>query len=160
MPMNTQHNSGFTLLELIVNIAIIGILAAIAIPAYNAFRDKAKTAQARSDLRTIQLAIEQLAIDTEKWPGPNKVGTKGANKGLWDLNTDAAGLVSTNGEFPKWKGPYLQSVPKDPWEVDYFLDPDYWINGKKYAVLGSFGPNKVGQNQFDSDDVILILVGE
>ncbi|MFQ5902999.1 MAG: type II secretion system protein, partial [Candidatus Binatia bacterium] len=111
---SSKHNLGFTLIEMIVNIAIIGILVAIAIPAYMAFRDKAKIAQAKGDLRNIQLAIEQLANDTEKWPGPNDVGET-ADKEVWDLKKGTAGLVTTNGAFPNWRGPYIQSVPDDPW---------------------------------------------
>jgi hypothetical protein len=41
--------------------------------------------------------------------------------------------------------------------MDYFFDPDYYIGGVKYPVLGSFGPNKVGKNVYDSDDVYLVL---
>jgi len=154
--MSPKNNGGFTILELIVNVAIIGILAAIAIPAYTTFRDKAKIAQAKSDLHTIQLAIEQLANDTEKWPGPQDVGVT-ADAEVWDLNASNAGLVSTNGGFPKWQGPYLKSVPKDPWGMDYFFDPDYYVGGTKYAAIGSFGPNKCCQNTYDSDNVYLIL---
>ncbi len=147
---------GFTLIEVIIVIAIIGILTAIAIPQYTAYRDKARIALVRADLRNIQLAMEILASDTEKWPGPNSVGVT-ANQEVWDLNLTQAGLVATNGGFPNCNGPYIDSVPKDPWGSDYFLDPDYMIGGIDYAVVGSFGPNKVGQNVYDSDDIYLIL---
>ncbi len=158
--MNLNSRGGFTLLELVVNVAIIGILAAIAIPAYIAFRDKAKTAQVKSDLHTLQLAIEQLAIDTNKWPGPNDVG-KTADKEVWDLNSDDAGLAKAGIEkFPNWQGPYVKSVPQDPWGSNYFFDPDYRIGGTNYAVVGSFGPNKCCKNQYDSDDVYLKLAAD
>ena len=154
--MNLKSSGGFTLLELIVNVAIIGILSAIAIPAYINFRDKAKIAQVKSDLHNIQLAMEQLAIDTNKWPGPQNVGVT-ANQEVWDLNSGSAGLVATNGGFPNWNGPYMKSVPTDPWGSNYFFDPDYRISGVDYAVIGSFGPNKCCQNTYDSDNVYLIL---
>ncbi len=145
---------GFTLLELIVVVALLGLLAAIAIPVFSSYRDKAIIVLVRTDLRNIQRAMEMLASDTDKWPGPSDVGAI-ANDGIWDLNSPQAGLVATNGGFPNWNGPYIDSVPKDPWSSDYFFDAHYHINGGDYAVVGSFGPNKVGQ--YDSDDIYLIL---
>ncbi len=147
---------GYTLIELIVVIASIGILAAIAIPQYAGHRGMARIALVRTDLRNIQTAMEILASDTEKWPGPNDVGSI-ANSEVWDLNSPEAGLVATNGGFSNWNGPYIGSVPKDPWGSDYFFDPDYEIGGVNLAVVGSFGPNKVGQNVYDSDDIHLVL---
>ena len=148
--------SGFTLLELMVSVAIIGILAAIAILAYNTYLEKARTVQANVDLRGIQLAIEMLASDTGKWPGPNNAGAT-ANPEVWDLNSPKGGLVATNGGFPGWNGPYTDSVPKDPWGSDYFFDPDYFIGGIKFVVVGSFGPNKCCKNKYEFDNVYLLL---
>ena len=104
----------------------------------------------------MQLAIEQLAIDTNKWPGPQNVGVT-ADDEVWDLSASKAGLTKTNGGFPNWSGPYMQSVPKDPWGSNYFFDPDYYVKGVKYAAIGSFGPNQCCRNQYDSDDVILLM---
>jgi general secretion pathway protein G len=156
MALRSKPSRGYTLLELLVALAVIGILVATAIPFYGRYKEKAQIVQVYTDLKQIQLGIELLATDTEKWPGPNEAG-KVADQEVWDLNAGNAGLVTTNGGFPNWDGPYMQSVPKDPWGSDYFFDPDYNINGKNFAVVGSFGPNKVGKNLYDADDIILLL---
>ena len=157
MSMEPMRNNGFTLIELLIVIAIIGILAAIAIPAYSNHKEKAKIAEAKSDLRNLQLAIEMLATDTEKWPNKRDVGDTTGGLEVWDLNAATAGLTSTDGSYLGWNGPYIQSVPLDPWGKNYFFDTDYNINGTNYPVVGSFGPNKVGPNVYDADDVILLL---
>ncbi len=158
--MSPKYSGGFTLLELIVNVAIIGILIAIAIPAYFNFRDKGRIGQARTDLHNIQVAMELLATDTGQWPGHqqmDKTNTAGNNE-IWDLSIRSAGLVATDGNYKNWRGPYIpSSITRDPWGMNYFLDTDYTYKGQLVAALGSFGPNKCCQNAYDSDDVILIL---
>ncbi len=116
---NTRKDAGFTLIELLVSIAIVGILVAIAIPAYSSFSEKARIAQAKAELKTLQTAIEALANDTENWPGPSPVGVV-ANAEVWDLNSAGAGLIAS-GSFTDWNGPYAQIVRKDPWGSDFFL---------------------------------------
>ncbi len=154
------NERGFTLNEILVVIGIISILAAIAVPAYQSYKEQAKTAQVMEELKRIETALIALGSDTLKWPGPAPIGKEG-NTEILDLNSAAAGLVTfTNAaDFPNWNGPYVTSVPQDPWGTNYFFDPDYDIPGgpSQVPVIGSFGPNKVGKNLYDSDDVLLRL---
>jgi len=158
--MKTPADSrGFTLIELMIVIAIIGILAAIALIVSSSYAKRAKVAEATCDIDMIYKAMVLLETDTGQWPGHQTISqiNKGGGNEVWDLSVGAAGLVTTDGNFPDWKGAYLPSVPKDPWGNDYFLDTDYRINGVDYIVVGSFGPNGVGQNLYDDDDVIKII---
>jgi type II secretory pathway pseudopilin PulG len=88
MALTSKPSRGFSLLELFVASALIG--------------------------------IELLATDKEKWPGPKDVGSV-TDQEVCDLNAGNAGLVVTNGGFPNWDGPYMQSVQKNPWEDDMIL---------------------------------------
>jgi|WetSurSiteA1Bulk_404760.scaffolds.fasta_scaffold57512_1 type IV pilus assembly protein PilA len=66
--MVTRNEKGFTLIELMIVIAIIGILAAIAIPQFNAYRARSYNASAVSDLRNIETACEAYYVDYNNYP--------------------------------------------------------------------------------------------
>ena len=68
-----QHVRGFTIIEVLVVITVVGIFAAWR-SQFSAYMDKAKITDAMADLKTLQVAIELLAIDTNRWPGPSAVG--------------------------------------------------------------------------------------
>jgi len=169
MPMKA-HSGGFSLIEILVVIGAIGIILGIAVPAYTGYREKANIAAAMRDLKSIETAIIELALDTGEWPGHQSIGEQnisGTNE-IWNLNAATAGLVADDPdpskEYPNWNGPYIPTVPKDPWGQDYFMDTDYPANGDGViddVVIGSLGPNgccavgTVAVN--DGDNIVIIL---
>ncbi|TSK08977.1 MAG: prepilin-type N-terminal cleavage/methylation domain-containing protein [Geobacter sp.] len=68
MMKRLSSNKGFTLIELLIVVAIIGILAAIAIPQFSAYRTKAYNTAAASDAKNGKTALEGYYADNQKYP--------------------------------------------------------------------------------------------
>lgn len=96
---------GFTLIELIVVIVILGLLAGLVVPRLFKHVGQAKTATARAQIDAFQTALGAYKLDTGSFPA-NEVG-------LSALRTAPAGVRN-------WNGPYLpKEVPLDPWGNPY-----------------------------------------
>lgn len=176
MNIDITANRGFTLIELLVTIAIIGVLATLGVTAFGSARDSAKEKGALHEVKLIYDAINMLANDTGKWPGQqqvDKIGAGGSNEICFDgcsygLSDAKAGIIATDGNYPAWAGPYRDEIPLDPWGHEYFFDTDYQVLNNEpcagrggcanAAVIGSYGPNGQGNNDYDSDDIIRIVV--
>ena len=130
---------GFTLLELLVVIVIIGLLAGYVAPRYFSQVGKSEIQVARAQIESIEKALDQFRLDTRHYPS--------AEQGL-----DA--LVTKPANEPNWSGPYLKkAVPSDPWGRPYV----YRIPGEKGEFqLFSFGKDgKAGGSGEDADLGIL-----
>lgn len=96
---------GFTLLELLVVMVIIGLLAGYVGPKYFEQIGKSETKTAKAQIDALGKALDQFRIDTDSYPT--------SEQGLEALNKNS-------GNNPKWAGPYLKkSVPNDPWDKPY-----------------------------------------
>lgn len=63
------HRNGFTLIELLIVVAIIGILAAVAIPQFSSYRIKGYNSNALSDLKMLKINLESMYADHNAYPG-------------------------------------------------------------------------------------------
>ncbi|MBU1159984.1 prepilin-type N-terminal cleavage/methylation domain-containing protein [Patescibacteria group bacterium] len=167
MEIKSSKKSGFTLIELLMVIAIISILAVIVLASIRSAKENAQIVKARAMAKQIRNAMAMLENDTNQWPGHKTIDdieSGASGNEVWDLNAGTAGLVATDGAFSRWNGPYINIIPPDPWGNNYFFDTDYDIEpgaGQTWAaVVGSFGPNGVGQNVYDSDDIYEVFVSE
>lgn len=116
------RQKGFTLLELLVVVVIIGLLAGFVAPRYFGQVGKSEVATARAQIDALEKALDQYRLDTGRYPS-TELGLKA--------------LVERPPDEPKWNGPYLKkSVPLDPWGKPYV----YKVPGQKWDFeLVSYG---------------------
>ncbi|NQT92124.1 MAG: type II secretion system protein GspG [Lentisphaerae bacterium] len=151
-----QNRQGFTMLGNVAVMMFLSIVAAVKVPPAVSAIQEMQLERAEKDLQMLSSAMLRLARDTDT-TATEKRGLPHYRE-IWDLGSAKAGIVRANPDrFPRWKGPYLQEVPRDPWGSKYFFDPDYSIGKRHYSVIGSFGPNRQGRNIYDSDNIYVIV---
>jgi general secretion pathway protein G len=127
--------SGFTLLELLVVIVIIGLLAGYVAPRYFSQVGRSEVQVARAQIESLEKALDQYRLDMRRYPS--------AEEGL-------AALVAKPQAADTWQGPYLKkAVPTDPWGRAYV----YRMPGDKgeFQLLSYGRDGKPGGNGEDAD---------
>ena len=111
--IQARHMRGFTLIEIMIVVAILAILAATVVPMILDRPDEARVVKAKQDIRAIEAALDLYKLDNFDYPT--------TDQGLEALVSPP----TTPPEPKKWKeGGYLKNLPKDPWGNDYqYLSP-------------------------------------
>lgn len=131
-----RGQDGFTLIELMVVILIIGLLATIVVQNLRSATDKAKRVKAQADISQIKSALDRYYLDAGSYPSS-------------DQGLSALIAAPTGGNDPKdWGGPYIERIPADPWGHPYVYQSD----GNEY-LLKSYGADGVEGGEGKNADI-------
>lgn len=133
-----MKHKAFTLIELLIVVAIIAILAAIAVPNFLEAQVRSKISRVKSDMRTIGLAIEAYIVDNNSYPVPDRWTDRSKNyssrawqgvPGQWWMSIEWAAPVDASGLTRQGNGfwltspvAYLTSIPDDPFTKDLLVE--------------------------------------
>jgi len=165
---------GFTLIEIIVILAVISILVAILTPTVLKYIDEARDDRAKEDVKSISAMINDLIKDTGQYPGnklesgktflcgPGTVGQAGWGSSTTcedlanHLVTNSPGTTATSDDYPssgrfRWKGPYLTNLAEDPWGNAYQINASTLVGGNTSVTwVVSAGPDASFQTSTSS----------
>ena len=137
---SSNRRPAFTLIEMLVVIAIIATLAAVVAP--QVFRNvgDAKQSAAKSQIEIFALALDAYRLDNDQYPS--------TDQGLAALR-----IAPTTGDLPRnWRGPYLRkTVPLDPWGRAYVYVAPGKVNVGTYDLYSLGRDGKLGGDGEDAD---------
>ena len=134
-----RDNRGFTLIEIMVVVVILGILAAIVVPRLLSRPDEAKVTKAKVDMKSIEESLGLFKLDNGFYPGT-------------DQGLKALVEKPTTGRLPaKYSvDVYLKKTPVDPWGSDYiYLSPG--LHDHNFDLISYGADGEPGGESFDAD---------
>jgi general secretion pathway protein G len=141
-----KNNKGFTLIEILVVIVILGLLATFLVPKIISRPDEARVIKAKSDIRAFETGLKMYRLDNGMYP-------------TTDQGLQALIEQPEIDPIPKnWNGPYLdiEVLPKDPWGNDYiYRSPGEYIEGtqreRDYEIISLGADGQEGGEGFNAD---------
>ena len=120
-PQNRAKDAGYSLLEILVVLAIIATLAAVVAPRLFSNVNKAQQVAAQAQVKTLRLALDTFALDTGRYPT--------GQEGMAVLFNPPA------GDTGQWAGPYMEgTMPLDPWDNAYLYQPPIIADNGRQTV--------------------------
>lgn len=138
MRLRVTNKKGFTLIEIMVVVVILGILATVILPRILSKPDEARVTKAMMDLKALEGALAMYKLDNGSFP-------------TTDQGLRALVEKPTSGNVPKKWNPegYLKKVPKDPWDNEFiYLAPG--VHGH-YDLLSFGSDGQEGGESFAAD---------
>ena len=126
---------GFTLLEVMVVIVILGILASMVVPNLMGSQERANMQKAVSDINALETSLSMYKMDNYKYPS--------TEQGLEALVTETD-IEPAPRRFPE--GGYVKRLPKDPWGSEYQL-----LNPGEHSAMDVFSMGPDGESGTDDD---------
>ena len=137
---STSRRAGFTLIEILVVIVVLGLLAALVGPRILGRVSDAQSASARSQIELLGLALDSYRLDNGSYPT--------TDQGLAALNDKPA----SEPRPPNWRGPYLRKdVPLDPWGRPYVYRSPGERNPSGYDLVTLGHDGQPGGSDEDAD---------
>ena len=132
-----SRQAGFTLIEMMVVMVIIGLLMALVGPRFIRQEEKAKVKAARAQVELLGTALDTFRLDCGRYPT--------SQEGLAAMRQRPFGLE-------RWDGPYMKKdIPKDPWDRPYYYRSP-GEGGRPYDIL-SYGADGAPGGDSDNRDV-------
>lgn len=133
-----RGRAGFTLIEIMVVVIILGVIAATIIPRFVGMTHEAKVTRAQVDLSTLASALERFYLNLDRYPT--------TEEGLQIL------VVPPAEGAKDWKGPYIAELRRDPWGSAYgYRSPG--IQGNRPYDLWSRGSDRADGGQAETADI-------
>ncbi|MFL2527973.1 MAG: type II secretion system major pseudopilin GspG [Candidatus Azotimanducaceae bacterium] len=128
--------SGFTLIEILIVVVILGILGAVVVPNILSRPDTARVQAAQTDLRALSQTLEIYRLDNFQYPS--------SEQGLESLIDRPSGFPEPKNWNPEG---YLKKLPTDPWGSPYL----YEKAGSSYSLISLGADGQEGGEGFDAD---------
>ena len=128
--------SGFTLIEILIVVVILGILGAVVVPNMLSRPDTARVQAAQTDLRALSQTLEIYRLDNFQYPS--------SEQGLESLVDRPSGFPEPKNWNPEG---YLKKLPTDPWGSPYL----YEKTGSSYSLISLGADGQEGGEGFDAD---------